>query len=284
LFQSIRNGSVSRKRAFSLHLLISVSVVSTVLFVLSLFWYPGDYFVMAGVWAALQVLIFVDVVLGPSLTLLLFKPGKPGLMFDMSVVVLMQVAALLYGVSVIYKERPYFLVFVVDRYELISKYEIDLDELRYDTLVDRPLTDLIHVYAQRPEDPQALSEYTESVMDGQPDLERRPEFWMPYTDGADRVIETAWPLEYLRSLEHADQTVIDRAVEEFAGDRDNIGYLPVSSKRHDYSMLIDLDNAEPLGIIRVYPWDDYEEPEESGWLSSIIGAKLPASEQYSKGS
>ena len=49
-------------------------------------------------------------------------------------------------------------------------------------------------------------------------------------------------------------------------------------------MLIDLDNAEPLGIIKVYPWDDYEEPAEGSWLSSIIGAKLPASEQYSKGS
>ena len=79
MFQAIKSGRVSRKKAFAVHLLASSTVVSVVLAVIAFFWYPGDYFAMAGVWAALQVLIFVDVVLGPSLTLMLFKPGKPGL-------------------------------------------------------------------------------------------------------------------------------------------------------------------------------------------------------------
>jgi hypothetical protein len=273
LFRAIKSGAVSRKRAFVTHLVASSSVVTVVLLVIYLSWYPGDFFAMAGVWAALQVLIFVDVVLGPSLTLLLFKPGKPGLLFDMSVILTVQIVALIYGVSIIYKERPYFLVFAVDRYELVSRYEVDIGKLNYESLDERPINDVIHVFAKRPEDPEEFSKYTASVMLGGPDLERRPEFWHPYTDGAQQIVNSAWSLNYLRSLEHTDDATIDRAIAKYAAGRDNVGYLPVSSKRLDYSMLIDLETAEPLGIIRIYPWDGYEKRETEGWLSSIIGAR-----------
>ena len=42
----------------------------------------------------LITIFLVDVVLGPGLTLMVFKPGKPGLKFDMAAIVVLQMVAL----------------------------------------------------------------------------------------------------------------------------------------------------------------------------------------------
>jgi hypothetical protein len=65
-------------------------------------WYPPPYFEVDGGWRILRILAGVDVVVGPLLTLILFKPGKPGLKFDMTCIALMQIGALVYGGTIIY--------------------------------------------------------------------------------------------------------------------------------------------------------------------------------------
>ena len=113
--------------AFAIHLTISATIVAIVIAIIFYFWYPKPFFEANGAWTVLRVLIMVDLVLGPSLTLALFKKGKKGLVMDMSIIAAIQLAALIYGTTVIFGARPYYLVFAVDRFEIVGKAEVDAE-------------------------------------------------------------------------------------------------------------------------------------------------------------
>ncbi len=106
---------MTRFRASSIHLAISASVVAAILSIVFLFWYPGWTFEIAGAMRPVFVLVGVDLVVGPLLTLIIYKQGKPGLLFDLWFIALVQITALVYGTYTLNAGRPHYMVFSVDR-------------------------------------------------------------------------------------------------------------------------------------------------------------------------
>lgn len=125
---------MTRLRAFAIHLTTSVTIFLIFLGIMFFVWYPAPYFVIDGGWKVLRILAGANLVLGPLLTLIVFKPGKPSLKFDLSCIVLLQLGALLYGGTVIYQQRPAFVVFGVDRFTSIPAAEMEFDQLKYPEL------------------------------------------------------------------------------------------------------------------------------------------------------
>ena len=74
----------TRWQASATHLLISVAIAAVALFVLLRVWYPPPLFTAEGGNDLLFILVAVDVVIGPLITLIVFKSGKPGLRFDLN--------------------------------------------------------------------------------------------------------------------------------------------------------------------------------------------------------
>jgi hypothetical protein len=170
---------MNKLQAFLSHFAISAVIVGAVFAVIWFLWYPAPLFQVVGAWNIIRVLIVVDLVLGPLLTLVVYKPGKKGLVFDMGVIATIQLAALVYGVSAIYAERPCFMVFSVDRFEALSCKSVDLDQLAArDDLTRRSWWEPLYVVARMPDDPAARSRLLQEVMfEGKPDLPQRIEFW-----------------------------------------------------------------------------------------------------------
>ena len=83
---------MSRWRAFAIHFGISMLVFLLLLAIILVFWFPGILFNIDGGWTGLRIIIGVDLVLGPLLTLVVFKAGKPGLKFDLACIGLFQAA------------------------------------------------------------------------------------------------------------------------------------------------------------------------------------------------
>ena len=119
----------SRWQAAATHLLICLVIAAAVIALMLGVWYPGPLFEAAGGTGMLYILVGVDVILGPLLTLIVFKSGKRGMKFDLAVIGLVQIAALVYGVHIVYLARPAFMVFVKDRFELVTAVELEPDEL-----------------------------------------------------------------------------------------------------------------------------------------------------------
>ena len=88
---------MNRWQASAIHFGISLTVFLILLAVILLVWYPGILFSIDGGWTGLRIVMGVDLVLGPLLTLVVFKLGKPGLKFDLSCIVIAQIACMTWG-------------------------------------------------------------------------------------------------------------------------------------------------------------------------------------------
>ncbi len=97
---------ITRFRAFAIHLGISMVIFACLLVLLLGYWYKAPFFDLEDGSRAIQIILFADLVLGPLLTLIIFKPGKPGLKFDISLIAIFQLSALIYGIWMVQLARP----------------------------------------------------------------------------------------------------------------------------------------------------------------------------------
>jgi len=170
---------MTRYQASLKHLLISAAVVSSALALIWFGWYPDPMFRLVGAWNPVKILVGVDLILGPLLTLIVYRAGKKWLWIDLSIIAVIQLAALGYGLSVIYSERPCYMVYAVDRYELKACSEITADELaRFKSLDSKSFGGLLYVLARLPSDPDEFNVLLEDILfRGAKDIALRPEFW-----------------------------------------------------------------------------------------------------------
>jgi hypothetical protein len=110
----------TRYSAFAVHFGISLVIFIVLLLVIVFDWYRFPLFAIEGGWKGIQIIAGCDIVLGPLLTLIVFKPGKPSLKFDMSVIALIQFAALVSGTWIAYAQRPVLMVYAEDRFYTLS--------------------------------------------------------------------------------------------------------------------------------------------------------------------
>jgi len=101
---------LNRYTAASIHLVVSLSVVALLGFMSVYVWYPDFYFGANGAWFPMTMVIMVDAILGPAMMLILYRPGKPGLKLDITLIFIIQASAFAYGASTLYFQRPALIV------------------------------------------------------------------------------------------------------------------------------------------------------------------------------
>lgn len=124
---------MTRWTAAALHATISLLVIGTIAIGVVLLWFPAGLWHAAGLQRVFGIMIAADVVLGPLLTLLVYRKGKPSLKFDLSVIVLAQTAFLAYGVYTLWLNRPVFLVGSQQAFTLVFASEVrktDIEDAR----------------------------------------------------------------------------------------------------------------------------------------------------------
>ena len=102
---------MTKRNAFLIHLGFSLLIFLILLLMIVYVWYPAPYFDASYRMKWIKIIAFVDVVLGPVLTLIIFKPGKPHLKMDMTVILLVQLSALSWGVYNAWSIHPKMTVF-----------------------------------------------------------------------------------------------------------------------------------------------------------------------------
>lgn len=246
---------VEKVRASLLHLAISATVVGAVLAVIFFLWYPAPFFQVVGAWAPVKVMIGVDLVLGPLMTLIVYRRNKPSLVFDLSVIALIQLGALAYGVHVVYQERPYFVVHALDRFEVLAARDVDMDAIADPAMRAKPWRGPVFVAAVMPEDLAESQRLLEEVLfEGKPDIERRPAYWHSYASSRDRVLASTLELELLQRHDPAVAPLIDAAVRRTGQARGSLRFLPIVGKKRDFCLLLDSTTGQPLGLLQVDPW------------------------------
>jgi hypothetical protein len=248
---------MNRYKAALIHLGISAGIgIATLLFMLAA-WYPGPFFKAVGGGGLVLILLGVDVTIGPLITLVVFNTAKKSLKMDLTVVALLQIAAFLYGVSVIYEARPVYVAFVVDRFELVRAADLDPDDLkkakleRFKTL---PLLRPQPIGVQRPTDPAEKTKALELALQGK-DVHLRPEYYTPYEAQEDLVKQKLQPIQRLKDLNPGATGEIDRAVQATGKKEDEIGFVPLRAREKDLAVVIDKATGDILDYWVYRPWE-----------------------------
>lgn len=252
---------MTKLRAFTIHLNASITIFLLFLGIMFFVWYPAPYFEIDGGWKVLRILAGVDVVLGPFLTLIVFKPGKPGLKFDMTCIVLVQLGALIYGSTTIYQQRPAFVVFGVDRFTSIPAAEVAFDKLKYPELQRIAGIGPLLAQTRPPDDPKLRQELLFGVLlEGQKDLEFRAELYEPYRPDLVQLRSRSIDIQRISTLEAEAKLAIERFIAQQDGNLEDYLYLPLKGKNKDIVMALSPKDGLPVGFISISPWiEDYQE-------------------------
>lgn len=127
----------SRLKAFATHLASSIFIVSLFFYIVFFVWYPYPYYELHRTNDIAPILAGVDVILGPLITLFIYNTRKPvaELARDISIIVCIQLGALLWGMYTIYSVRPVFNVFINDGFYSVTLEKLDLSKLNSDIKV-----------------------------------------------------------------------------------------------------------------------------------------------------
>jgi len=242
---------VTRWQASGLHLLISVAIAGAVLALMLSLWFPGPLFEAAGGNDLLIILVGVDVVVGPLITLVIFRSGKPGLKFDLAVIGAMQIGALVYGMHAVYLARPAFIVFVRDQFQVASAAQLDPEELakaKYAEFRQPPLTGPLLAFAVLPTDPAELRQFAMVGLAGH-DLQEFPRLFVPYSGQTAEVLARSWTLARVRQSEPEAAKVIDAWLAQSGTKEADVRYVRMRARRAWMAVLIDARTAQPVKML-----------------------------------
>lgn len=230
-------------KAASIHLGLSLLVAAFAGGLVFGLWYPYPYRELAGGRELFFLVVSVDVICGPLLTLVLFNPKKPRaeLWRDLGLVSLIQIAALFYGISAVWQARPLFLVQEIDRFKVIAAPEVDgraleaLPESMKPKLLRGPLVVAIREPKDKEEREQILFE---SVQGGR-DYAERPEFYVLYQgENALKSLKRAKPLALFLQKQPQQAAAAQAFAKERNTDLNQWLYLPVVA-RQDWVAILD---------------------------------------------
>lgn len=250
---------MSRWKAAFIHLMLSVVIVGAVALGLIFLWYGPELFALTGGLKLLTILAICDVVIGPLLTLIVYKAGKPSLKFDLAVIALLQVAFLAYGLDTMRTSRPLFLVGLLDRFELVFSGELSDDDLARGTAPEyrtRSLTGPRIVGGIAARNSKENLDLALSGFAGK-DVHLMPERYTAYSDVAHDLALKAEPVAELIGFSRPqDAKKLEKAVKATGRDEHSVGFLPITSRRGRATMLVEVGTGEVLGIVGVEPWPD----------------------------
>ncbi len=101
---------MTKIKAALIHLALSILALSILFSIVYFIWYPKPFFEISGTIEPLKLLVLIDVIVGPVLTFVVYKKGKSTLVMDLTIIALLQIAALVYGAYTIYGGRPTLIV------------------------------------------------------------------------------------------------------------------------------------------------------------------------------
>lgn len=109
-------------KATSIHLVISLIVALVILALLFWLWFPSPLMGLGAV-QGVQIILIIDLVIGPLLTFIVFKKGKQGMVMDLFIIGLLQILALAYGLWLVSGQRPSYMVLTYQGLEVVSVFD-----------------------------------------------------------------------------------------------------------------------------------------------------------------
>lgn len=239
-----------RFRYFLSHLLISVLVAGISLFLIFGIWYPAPLHRALGVGELVILMLAIDVILGPLLTLVLAKEGKKGLKMDLVLIGMVQLSALFYGLYTVNQGRPVAIAFDINRFEIVINHTVKGDDSRqmlqqYQNEQSTRIP-VVSIRPARNEEEQAKrmkDELENNIM-----TNANPALYESVAQNIDIIKQTMKPIDRFAKLNG------ERADEILKQYPNADGFLPLAGSAKTLTVLVDTKNKQFVAVVDANPW------------------------------
>lgn len=218
-------------------------------------WFPHPYRHVSGGLELFGLVVSVDLLLGPVLTLCVFNRAKPRreLFLDLSVIVLLQMAALAYGLVTVFQARPVYLVHEVDRFQVVTAADVDPLELAKAApeFQKLPLHGVRMIGVRKSQSLDEMMKSVESALAGK-DVARMPERWqvLDATHQA-QMQERGRDAAFLRSRATDGGVALDGLLAQAGLNAAEVIGLPLVSRRSDWTVLLKRSDLSIVGYLPI---------------------------------
>ncbi len=241
-----------RLKAAGIHLLASGLIAAIVASLLLFIWYPSPYSEMCGGIKLLYLVISIDLVLGPILTLIIFdqRKQKSELMRDISFICIVQLIGLVYGMHTVYIARPVALVFEQSRFRVVTAVNVATDELSKapPELQELSNTGPRLISTRNFKNETERRDTVSNALAGA-DIGMRPSFWQSYALAKEQLLLTSRPVSVLYKKYPDAKPELDRLISAAGHKQDDVRFLPVITRLSDWVVLLDAKTTEPIGFL-----------------------------------
>jgi len=239
----------SKLKAFSLHLLFSLVLISSFMLIITQLWYPDILFELENVWQGLKILLPVDATLGPLLTLVVFVPGKKGLKGDLMIIATVQILALVGGSLAIYESRPEVMAFAGDRFEIITSYNYDREHLNANYFEEQDKTYPFLVYALPGQTDEENSEFVLNNTQYQKMSDR----YRPLMSFKDQILSKALDVSDLNPTDENSRKVLDNFKNNLQS-KDYALFVLESTTKEARIIILNRQTLTLEGYLNIDPW------------------------------
>ena len=243
-------------RAFGIHFVTTLFVAALAAALIFFVWYPAPFDAMLGGLKLFSLITIIDLALGPLCSLVVYdsRKSRRALVFDYTVIAILQVSALAYGVYSVSQNRPVFVAFVKDRLEVIAAGEIDdkgWQEAAGSKFRAPSWTgpQLVATYV-RPED---SNDALEGGLTGR-DVGLRPKFFVDYSTQAKTIRGQIRELPGLERRHKEAGPLIAAALLELGRPAGDLGWVPVKHTRGFWTALMDRNTGYPVKYLPIDPY------------------------------
>lgn len=247
---------MDKVKAALIHFSISVVIFCSIVAVAIVAWYPPPYFFADGGWQMIRMAAGVDVVLGPLMTLVVFKKGKPRLKLDLSIIAILQVSVLFWGILLMYQQRPVFVAFGVNQF-----YTVTEDQLAHDDQLHAKLNMLeqdtpVMVYVELPDDPKKrysiLTAGTRGGYGGRP-FYTLPRLYRPLSDNIAAVLNAGLDITALASDSPGNQAKLDAFLKKHGGQVNDYAFVPLRCRYKSLVLVLRKPDGKLVGNLGIKP-------------------------------
>ena len=243
-------------RAFAIHFVVTLILAAGAAAIIFGVWFPDPLDKLVGGAELFVLVVGCDLVLGPLLSLVIFdsRKSRRKLIFDYTVVGIIQLTALVYGVWIVASSRPVYVVFVGDRLEVVAAADIRPSEL---AAAQDPLYRTVALTGPRlvaiRVPPADRDDALFQALDGNEE-QARPKFYVPYEAQLDGIRKHALPLDDLRKRHPEGQSMLADARAKTGLPEERLRYLPVRYREKFWTVLVDAQSGKPLAYFALDPY------------------------------
>jgi hypothetical protein len=242
--------------ATAIHFLVTLTLAACAAALIFLVWFPDPFQTMIGGTELFMLVVGCDLALGPLISLVIYNSRKSRreLITDYSIVGTLQIAALVYGVSILAGTRPVYVAFSVDRLEIVTARDITDEELaaaRDPAYATRSFTGprLIGVEVPVADRKDALDEDLKGNEE-----HMRPKFYVRYETQLANIRVRAKPIDELTKQKPDSKPLLEAAMREVKIPAERVRWLLVHHREGFWTALIDTDDGKPIAYVAFDPY------------------------------